>query len=109
MTTEINSEIVKRYGLNAGASVVGIAASKDFGSAPEGFKPSDNLESCLSVIVLGTPFPPEALTLSTVEYTEIRNAMIKKMTDMALRFYITMMELGNYPRLHCAILRFFKI
>ena len=35
----INSEIIKEYGLNAGASVVGIAASKDFVLAPEGRKP----------------------------------------------------------------------
>ena len=39
----LNSETVKEYGLNAGANVVGIAASKDFGLAPEGFKPSDSL------------------------------------------------------------------
>jgi hypothetical protein len=38
----MNSETVKEYGLSAGASIVGIAASKDFDSAPEGFKPSDN-------------------------------------------------------------------
>ena len=49
MTTDLNSEIVKEYGLNAGASIVGIAASKDFGLAPEGFRPSDNLEGCISV------------------------------------------------------------
>jgi epoxyqueuosine reductase QueG len=79
----MNSETVKEYGLNAGASIVGIAASKDFGLAPEGFKPSDNLEGCLSVIVLGSPFPQEALTMSTAEYTEIRNAMLTRMTGIA--------------------------
>ncbi len=56
----LNSEIVKTYGLNAGASVVGIVTSNDFGLAPEGFKPSDHLAECLSVIVLGTPFPPRS-------------------------------------------------
>ena len=83
MTAEINSEIVKEYGLNAGASVVGIAASKDFGCAPDGFKPSDKLEDCLSVVVLGTPFPPEALSVNLSEYTEIRNGMLKKMNNVA--------------------------
>ena len=83
MTAEINSEIVKEYGLNAGASVVGIAASKDFGFAPDGFKPSDKLEDCLSVIVLGTPFPQQALTVNLSEYTEIRNGMLKKMNSVA--------------------------
>jgi len=79
---ELNGEMVKQYGLDAGANVVGIAASKDFGLAPEGFRPSDNLEGCLSVIVLGATFPQEALN-NTVEYTASRNAMLNKMTDMA--------------------------
>jgi epoxyqueuosine reductase QueG len=84
MTTVMNSETVKEYGRNAGATVVGIAASKDFGLAPEGFKPSDNLEGCRSVIVLGTPFPRETLTnMSIAEYTESRNVIINKMTSMA--------------------------
>ena len=79
---ELNSEIVKEYGSNAGANVVGIAASKDFSFAPEGFKPSDNLEGCLSVIVLGASFPQEVLH-NTAEYTQNRNAMLTKMTAMA--------------------------
>jgi epoxyqueuosine reductase QueG len=81
---ELNSERVKEYGLNAGASVVGIAACKDFGLAPENFKPSDNLDDCRSVIVLGVPFPQDSLTsMSVVEYTELRNALLTKMTDIA--------------------------
>jgi len=82
MTNALNSETVKEYGLNAGASVVGIATSKDFDLAPEGFKPSDNLEGCLSVIVLGATFPQEVLN-NSVEYTACRNAMLTKMTNMA--------------------------
>jgi epoxyqueuosine reductase QueG len=83
MTTEINSEIVKEYGHNAGASVVGIAASKDFGLAPDGFRPSDKLEGCLSVVVLGTPFPRKTLSVNLSEYTEIRNGMLKEMDSVA--------------------------
>ena len=79
----INSEIVKDYGLQAGASVVGIAASKDFGLAPEGFRPADNLEGCISVVVLGTPFPQEALLSTSVDYTEIRNGMLERMNAVA--------------------------
>ena len=82
ITSELNSEKVKEYGINAGANVVGIAASKDFSLAPEGFKPSDNLEGCLSVIVLGAAFSQKVLN-NTVEYTASRNAMLNKMTDMA--------------------------
>lgn len=82
MKTDINNEIVKEYGLSAGASVVGIAAAKDFGLAPEGFRPSDILEGCLSVIVLGATFPQEVLK-SVAEYTATRNAMLSKMTEIA--------------------------
>ena len=79
----LNSEIVKDYGLQAGASVVGIAASGDFGLAQEGFRPADNLEGCLSVVVLGTPFPQEALLDASANYTEIRNEMLKRMNAIA--------------------------
>jgi epoxyqueuosine reductase QueG len=74
--------MVKEYGLNAGANVVGIADSKDFGLAPDGFKPTDVLPECLSVIVLGATFSPEALN-DIAEYTESRNAMLSAMTNMA--------------------------
>ncbi|MBZ9571430.1 hypothetical protein KQY27_07710 [Methanobrevibacter sp. TMH8] len=80
--TKLNSEIVKEYGLNAGASVVGIATSKDFSLAPKCFRPSNVLKECLSVIVLGIPFPKESLE-NSIEYTKIRNEIAKKMTNMA--------------------------
>ena len=83
MENVLSREIVKEFGINAGASVVGIAASNDFGLAPEGSKPSDSLEGCLSVVVLGAPFPQEALFKPSVEYTEIRHRMLKKMDNAA--------------------------
>jgi len=82
MPNELNSEKVKEYGKNAGANVVGIAASKDFNNAPKGFWPSDNLEGCRSVIVLGATFPKKVLE-NTAQYTANRNEMLSKMTDMA--------------------------
>ena len=82
ISSKLDSEKVKEYGLNAGANVVGIAASKDFCLAPEGFRPSDNLEDCLSVIVLGAAFPQKVLN-TTVGYTTNRNEMLNKMTNMA--------------------------
>jgi len=74
MAAETNSEIVKKYGFNAGASVVGIAASKDFGLAPAGLKPAGVLPECFPVIALGAPSPPEVLD-EIAEYTSSRNAM----------------------------------
>ena len=82
MANDLSSETVKEYSKNAGANVVGIAASKDFNRAPGGFKPSDNLEGCRSVIVLGATFPKEVLK-NTEKYTASRNEMLTKMTDMA--------------------------
>ena len=83
MLKELNSTLVKEYGLAAGASVVGIAASKDFSSAPDGFKPTDVLDGCLSVIVLGASLPPEALSMDSPEYTGLRNAFLTRMTEIA--------------------------
>ena len=83
MADEVSSARVKAYGLDAGASVVGIAAAKDFGPAPEGHKPSDVLEGCLSVIVLGSPFPKEVLLDTSLDYLEIRREMIEKMEAIA--------------------------
>ena len=82
MKTEINSAIVKKYGMDAGANVVGIAASRYFDLAPDGFKPTDVLPECLSVIVLGAASSPEVLNDIT-EYTTSRNAMLTAMTNMA--------------------------
>ncbi len=82
MKDEINSSIIKKYAMDAGASVVGIASSKDFGLALDGYKPTDVLPECLSVIVLGATFSREVLK-DVAEYTSNRNAMLTKMTDMA--------------------------
>ena len=80
---ELTSEMVKEYGLNEGASVVGIAASRDFVLAPEGFAPSDNLEGCLSVIVLGSPISQEAVLNDPVGFIDIRSALNERMTGIA--------------------------
>lgn len=82
MAIELTSTTVKEYGINAGADVVGIAASKDFDMAPEGFKPTDVLPECLSVIVLAASFSPEVFN-NAAEYTACRNEMLTTMTNMA--------------------------
>ena len=82
MATELTSAIVKEYGVNAGANVVGIAVPKDFGLAPDGFKPTDVLPECLSIIVLGATFPREVLD-NIADYTASRNSMLTAMTDIA--------------------------
>ena len=83
MNNEFDSLAAKTIGIEAGANVVGIAVSSDFQSAPDGCKPTDVLENCRSVVVLGIPFTPETLDMSPPEYTELRNAFVTKMTDLA--------------------------
>ena len=83
MEKDLCRKTVEDLGIAAGASIVGVAASDDFGLALEGRRPADNLEGCLSVIVLGAPFPQESLFKSSEEYTEIRHGMLKKMNCVA--------------------------
>ena len=83
MANELNSKTIKEYGIDAGASVVGIANSKDFELAPKGFKPTDRMKECLSVIVFGAPFPQESIDKNSAEYTNIRNRMLEKMDEVA--------------------------
>lgn len=82
MASVLTSAAAKEYGIQAGATVVGIASASDFSLAPEGFGPTDVLPECLSVIVLGGSFPPEVFA-SIAEYTASRNAMLSTMTSIA--------------------------
>jgi len=82
LADNLTSGAVKEYGINAGADVVGIASSKDFGLAPDGFKPADVLPECRSVIVLGATFSPEVFN-NIAEYSASRNEMLTEMTNIA--------------------------
>ncbi|MCL2867797.1 MAG: 4Fe-4S binding protein [Clostridia bacterium] len=94
MANALDSNTVKQIGLAAGASVAGIATASDFTLAPDGTKPADALPGCLSVIVLGVPFPKEALALAPEAYTERRNAILLKMTDIAKKTAKRLTALG---------------
>lgn len=83
MTSEINSEAIKGYGIDAGADVVGIANAEDFDFAPKGFKPTDALKECNSVIVFGSQFPQEAILDDSVEYIDVRKEINEKMNNAA--------------------------
>lgn len=83
MVEEINSETIKKWGLDEGAAIVGIANSKDFEDAPKGYKPTDALKGCLSVIVFAAPFSEEAILDDSVEYINVRKEMNDKLNDIA--------------------------
>ena len=82
-TRELTSETVKEIGQIAGADIVGIAAAHEFSSAPEGFRPFDYLDECLSVVVLGCSFPKEALLKTPKEYKVMRDEITIKMSNLA--------------------------
>jgi len=71
---------VKEYGIRAGASVVGIASADSFDSAPDGYRPSDAMEGCRSVIVLGIPFTRGSFS-DPAEYTRVRQETIERMSE----------------------------
>jgi len=98
MTNVLTSEKVKEFGSEAGAEVVGIASSADFGSAPDGFRPSNVLEGCLSVIVLGSPFPQDAILNDPAKYIDVRNEMNEKMNEIAKEVASRIKDSGRKAR-----------
>jgi epoxyqueuosine reductase QueG len=81
--SELTSDMVKEMGLTAGADIVGIANVGDFSSAPEGFRPFDYMDECISVIVLGCAFSEGALLNIAVEYKEAAGEVTKKVEKAA--------------------------
>jgi len=78
----LTSETVKEYALSAGAAVAGIAAACDFDAAPEGYRPTDALEGCASVIVIGAPITKEAvLADDMIGFIDIRSALNKELKE----------------------------
>ncbi len=81
----VTSQDIKKMIIRQGADLCGIASVDRFGSAPEGFHPSDVLPSCKSVIVFAKKFLNGTLKCnSTVPYTIIRNILSDKMDKMAV-------------------------
>lgn len=83
MRTELSSGDVKGFGTDSGAAMVGIASSDAFGSAPEGFKPTDVMIECESVIVVDVPFTESSLSGTPEEYTAVRNETFRRADAIA--------------------------
>ncbi|MDR2686910.1 MAG: 4Fe-4S binding protein [Oscillospiraceae bacterium] len=95
----LTSEIVKEYCRGAGARVAGVAAASDFGAAPEGYRPTDALEGCVSVIVLGAPIPREAvLQEDTTGFIDLRSALNKELKDAAKQVAKQIKAAGHQSR-----------
>jgi epoxyqueuosine reductase QueG len=81
--SELTSEMVKEMGQIAGADIVGITNVGDFSSAPEGFRPFDYMEECVSVIVLGCAFFEKALLKTPDLYKEKAGEATQKVENAA--------------------------
>ncbi|MDR2040393.1 MAG: 4Fe-4S binding protein [Bacteroidales bacterium] len=91
---QLDKNIIREIGIASGASVVGITPSDRFTNATVGFSPEDKLPGCKTVIVFGSPFPREALSKTTIEYTSIRNEMVEKMNHTAKEAAKQVKEMG---------------
>lgn len=83
---KINSAYVKKAAVDLGADLCGIASVERFTDAPQGFHPCDVLPDCQSVIGLACRFLKSTLfAKSTIPYTDIRNALTRKMDHLAIQ------------------------
>lgn len=90
----LQSNDVKRIAAELGADLCGIASADRFVAAPTGHHPQDIFPGCRSVIVLACEFPREALDVTSLDYTNARNAMAVKMDALAGQLADQLQALG---------------
>ena len=90
MDSKTLREIVKALG----ADLCGIAPTKRFSEAPEGFSPTDIYKDCKSVIVFAKRLPTESLFISNcVPYTQESNIMMQEVDRLGMELIL---KLENY-------------
>lgn len=82
---ELTAQSIKDICTGEGALMAGISPVGRFTDARPGHGPVDRLAGCRSVIVVGSPFPPELITTDMTVYTRVRNATTSQMRDIAER------------------------
>lgn len=91
----MDSQHVKQLILRLGADLCGIASIDRFGGAPEGYRPTDVMPSCRSVISFACRFPVGTLRCETAApYTRVRNSITAKMDAIALDLCIELEKHG---------------
>ena len=92
----MNSADVKKLLYSLGADLCGTASPDRFGSAPNGYQPTDVFPCCQSVISFAVRFPAGALLCKTnTVYTHIRNTITPKMDAIALNACIELEKAGH--------------
>jgi epoxyqueuosine reductase QueG len=94
----VNSDEVKQRARELGAALCGIASAGGFGDAPAGFRPSDIMKECESVIVLAVRFPVSALTSTPAAYTFARNQVCAQLDSITFQLAVELEGMGK-----CAI------
>ncbi|NPV92474.1 MAG: epoxyqueuosine reductase [Firmicutes bacterium] len=82
----MDAKLIKERAAALGADLCRIAPVERFGDAPEGFRPTDIVKGCRSVIVLAARFPASTISGSSqAAYTFVRHRMIDKLDSITFR------------------------
>lgn len=91
----MNKEDVKQLFFAKGVDLCGIASVDRFSNAPQGFRPTDVLPTCKSVISFALRFPAGCLSCKTdIPYTLIRDTITPKMNLIAYECCIELEKQG---------------
>jgi epoxyqueuosine reductase len=92
----MNSIDIKSYAKSIGADLCGIASVDRFGDAPEGFHPTDILQSTKSVIVIACRVPAGSLDLSKTPspYYAAEHIALAKISQIVLSMTLTLEDKG---------------
>ena len=95
MSAPIDPGLVKDTVVSMGADICGIASSRKFNGAPEGFRPSDVYSACKSVVVFAKRIPPESLFISNcVPYTFVNSMATQEVDKLTVEISRKLEDLG---------------
>ena len=91
----MDAKQVKEFVMDLGADLSGIASSKRFLAAPEGFRPTDIYRKCQSVVVFAKRIPSEPIFAeSCVPYTYVNNIVLQEVDRLGVRIALGLEKSG---------------
>lgn len=91
----ITAETVKRFALDKGASLVGVAPVERFKGAPDGHHPADILASTRSVVVCAKPIPAGVFDGPATSYQMAMDAVHLQLDLLATQVALLLEEEGG--------------
>jgi epoxyqueuosine reductase QueG len=86
---------IKEIILSMGADLCGIAPVERFDNAPEGFKPADIYEGCMSVIVFAKGVPAGSLDIpGCIPYTYVNNILTRQVDELGISISLKLEAMG---------------